>query len=82
MEDARMAWQLDPAVRDAMPHEWMKTAWDRYAATRTLGASLEDRYAPWDIEQIKSGKVVGWRGELEKAAAAAWEKWEKFQTLT
>ena len=80
-EDARMAWQLDQAVRDAMPHEWMKTAYVRWAATRKLGTSLEDRYAPWDIKQIKSGKVVGWRGELEKQAAKAGDAWEKFQTV-
>jgi hypothetical protein len=57
VEDVRMAWQLDPAVREAMPHEWMKVAYDRWAETRKLGDSLEDRYAPWDIKQIKSGKV-------------------------
>ncbi len=81
VEDARMAWQLDPTVREALPHEWMKKAWDRWAVTRILGDSLEDRYAPWDIKQIKSGKVLGWRGELEKKAAEAGESWEKFQTL-
>lgn len=74
LEDARMAWTLDPAVRDALPHEWMKTAYDRYAATRKLGETLEDRYAPWDIRQIKTGQVLGWRGELEKKAAAAGEQ--------
>ena len=76
-----MAWQLDPAVREALPHEWMKTAYDRWAVNRKLGGSLEDRYAPWDIQQIKSGKVVGWRGELEKQAAKAGESWEKFQKV-
>jgi len=81
VEDARMAWQLDRAVRDAMPHDWMKVAYDRYAETRKLGDSLEDRYAPWDIKQIKSGNVVGWRGDLEKAAAEAGDRWENFQTI-
>lgn len=79
--DARHAWQLDPAVREAMPHEWMKTAWDRWAERLKLGDTLEDRYGGWDIQQIKSGKVVGWRGELERQAAAAREKWEAFQTI-
>jgi hypothetical protein len=69
--DSRHAWQLDPAVREAMPHEWMKVAWDRWAATQKLGDTLEDRYAGFDIQQIKSGKVVGWATELEKEAAAA-----------
>ncbi|MDA0709049.1 MAG: hypothetical protein O3B73_02425 [bacterium] len=81
VEDARMAWQLDPAVREALPFAWMKTAYDRWSVTRKLGDALEDRYAPWDIRQIKSGKVVGWRGELEKQAAKAGDAWEKFQKV-
>ena len=52
--DARHAWQLDPAVREAMPHDWMKVAWDRWAETKKLGETLEDRYAGWDIEKIKA----------------------------
>ncbi|MDA1191630.1 MAG: hypothetical protein O3A46_08110 [Candidatus Poribacteria bacterium] len=80
--DARHAWQLDPAVREALPHEWMKTAWDRWAETQKLGDTLEDRYAPFDINQIKSGKVVGWRTELEKQAAAAGAAWERGQTVS
>ena len=62
--DARTAWQLDPAVREAMPHEWMKTAWDRWAATTKLGDTPEDRYAAWDIKHIKAGNVLGWRSSL------------------
>ena len=80
LTDARHAWQPDPAVRDALPHEWMKVAWDRWAETQKLGNSLEDRYAPWDIGQIKAGKVLGRRGELERQAAAAGDAWEAFQT--
>jgi hypothetical protein len=52
----------------------MKTAWDRWAARHKLGDTLEDRYAGFDIQQIKSGKVVGWRTELERQAAAAGDK--------
>jgi hypothetical protein len=80
--DARSAWQLDPAVREALPHEWMKTAWDRWAVTQKLGDTLEDRYAGFDIARIKAGEVAGWRSELERRAAAAGEKWEAFQTLS
>jgi hypothetical protein len=69
VSDARFAWQLDPEVRAALPHEWMKIAWDRWAESLKLGETLEDRYAPWDIQRIKAGEVVGWRGELEKEAA-------------
>ena len=79
--DARHAWQLDPAVRDALSHEWMKTAWDRWAEKQKLGDTLEDRYAKFDIERIKDGEVAGWRGELERQAADAGEAWEPFQTL-
>ena len=69
--DVRNAWQLDPAVREALPHEWMKTAWDRWAETQKLGETLEDRYSGFDLEQIKAGHVIGWRGELERQAAVA-----------
>ena len=78
--DARSAWQLDPAVREALPHEWMKTAWDRWAETQKLGDTLEDRYAGFDISRNKSGEVVGWRSELERQAAAAGEAWKPFET--
>ena len=79
--DARSAWQLDPDVRAALPHDWMKTAWDRWAEAQRLGDTLEDRYTPYDIERIKAGEVVGWRGELERQAAAAGEAWEPAQTV-
>ena len=79
--DARNAWQLDPAVREALPHEWMKTAWDRWAETQRLGDTLEDRYAGFDVARIKAGEVAGWRTELERQAAAAGGAWEPFQTV-
>jgi len=55
--DVRHAWQLSPAVRSALPHEWMKTAWDRWAETQKLGDTLEDRYSGFDIRHIKAGEV-------------------------
>ncbi len=79
--DARSAWQLDPAVREALPHGWMQTAWDRWEERHKLGDTLEDRYAGFDVRQIKSGKVAGWRTELERQAAAAGDAWEAFQTV-
>ncbi len=79
--DARHAWQLDPSVREALPHKWMKTTWDRWAEKQKLGETLEDRYTEFDIERIKGGELVGWRGELERQAVEAGEKWEPFQTL-
>ncbi len=80
--DARHAWQLDPAVREALPHEWMKTAWDRWAQTQKLGDTLEDRYPSFDIERIKAGEAIGWRSELERQAAAAGEDWQPHQTVS
>ena len=71
MADVRHAWQLDPVVREVLPHKWMQTAWDRWAATQKLGDTLEDRYTGFDINHIKSGMVLGWRGELEEKAAAS-----------
>jgi hypothetical protein len=79
--DVRSAWQLDPAVREALPHEWMKTAWDRWAAAQKLGDTLEDRYPAFDIARIKAGEVAGWRSELERRAAAAGDAWKPFQKL-
>ena len=79
--DARDAWQLDPAVREALLHEWMKIAWNRWAETQKLGDSLEYRYAGFDIKRIKVGQVVGWSGELERQAAAADDAWKLFQTV-
>ncbi|MGY8826468.1 MAG: hypothetical protein ACKVJG_21500 [Candidatus Latescibacterota bacterium] len=76
--DVRSAWQLDPAVREALPHEWMKTAWDRWAAAQKLGDTLEDRYPAFDIARIKAGEVAGGRSELERRAAAAGGAWKPF----
>ena len=59
----------------------MKVAWDRWAATQKLGPALEDRYPGYDIDKIKAGEVVGWRGDLEKTAAATGDDWKPFQTL-
>ena len=80
--DVREAWQLDPTVREALPHEWMKTTWDRWAEPLKLGLTIEDRYTAFDIGRIKAGEVVGWRGELERQASQAGEAWEPFQTVS
>ena len=59
-------------MREALPYEWMKTTWERWAETVKLGDTLEDRYTPFDINNIKAGNVLGWRGELERQAASGW----------
>ena len=79
--DARDAWQLDPAVREALPYSWMKTTWDRWAEGLVLGDTLEDRYAEYDIDRIKAGEIVGWCSELEQQAALAGKSWEPYQTV-
>ena len=33
------------------------------------------------FNKIKAGEVVSWRGDLERAAAAAGDDWKPFQTL-
>ena len=78
---SKTAWNLDPAVREALAHPWMKEAWDRATSQYRLGGTLEERYHPFDIERIKGGAVVGWRSELEKRAAAAGERWGPSMTL-
>ncbi|MEE3234285.1 MAG: hypothetical protein VX294_08980 [Candidatus Latescibacterota bacterium] len=80
--DARHAWQLDPEVRESLPHSWMQSAWDRWAETQKLGDTLEDRYAPFDISRIKSGQAMGWNSPLEKRAAQLGEEWAPRQTLS
>ena len=80
--DARSAWQLDPAVREALPHAWMQTAWDRWEETQKLGDTLEDRYAGFDVERIKNGVFAGWRSELERQASESGGNWERFQKVS
>ena len=38
--DARNAWQLDPAIRDALPHRFMQTAWTGGQKPRNSEARL------------------------------------------
>ena len=48
---------------------------DRWAATQASD-TLEDRYTPFDIRQIKSGVFAGWRTKLERQAAELGESWK------
>ena len=56
---------LCPALREALPHAWMKEAYDRWAATVTLGTNDEDVLAGWVIETLKQ------RREAEEEEADA-----------
>ena len=80
MADARVAWQLDPVMREALPYEWMKVTWDRWAESRKLGETLKSRYSGYDIGRTKAGEVLGWRDELERMAVATGESWKPHQT--
>ena len=51
--DVRHYWQLDPAVREALPTEWMKTAYDRWKAKNHAGTDEQDISAGWVIETQK-----------------------------
>ena len=51
--DVRHAWQFDPAVREALPTEWMKTAYDRWKAKNHAGTDEQDISAGWVIETQK-----------------------------
>ena len=79
--DVRSAWSLDPAIRDSLPYEWQKLAWDRHAAALRIGDTLEDRYPAFDIAKIKAGLVRGWDTELEARAAQAGDRWQPYMTL-
>ena len=74
----RGAWQLDPAVREALPR-LDEDRWDRWAETQRLGDTLEDRYAGFDINgRIKSGEVEKLAQRAERQASAAGEAWKRF----
>ena len=63
-----------------LPYSWPDREHAYAAYDGKLGDALEDRYAGFDIGLIKAGRVVGWRGELERQAAAAGEAWKPSQT--
>jgi hypothetical protein len=48
--DVRGYWQLDPAVREALPTEWMQLAYDRWRVKNHAGEEASDRKAGWVIE--------------------------------
>ena len=41
--DARWVWKLSPEVREGLPEEWMRQAWDRFAARNRVGGRTIDR---------------------------------------
>ena len=52
VEDVRRAWTHDPAVRDALPTDWMKRAYDRWKPCFRLGSKPTDLLAGWVIESM------------------------------
>lgn len=51
--DVRSYWQLDPALREALPAQWMKDSYDRWRVKQRSGERDEDRLATWVIETLK-----------------------------
>lgn len=47
VEDVRRAWTHDPAIREALPTEWMKDAYDRWKKCFRLGTEETDLHADW-----------------------------------
>ena len=64
--DVRHYWQLDPAVREALPTEWMKLAYDRWRSKNHAGEEEADIKAGWVIETQKLAQEAA--AEAETAA--------------
>ena len=50
--DARSLWMLDPRVREALPHSWMRLGYDRWRATVRDGGRLVDRMNANELELL------------------------------
>ena len=50
--DPRLVWKLNPAVRESLPTEWMKVAWDRWLMTQpTRYEELLDE-GTWQVREV------------------------------
>lgn len=50
--DPRLVWKLNPEVRESLPTEWMRTAWDRWILTQptTYEELLEE--GTWETREV------------------------------
>lgn len=51
--DVRNFWQLDPAVRESLPTEWIKKYYDKWKSKNHAGKDVQDVKAGWVIETEK-----------------------------
>ena len=51
--DVRNFWQLDPAVRESLPTEWIKKSYDKWKSKNHAGKDVQDVKAGWAIETEK-----------------------------
>lgn len=86
--DRTMLWKLDPAVREALPTEWMKTSWDRWLLTqnttseRFMGPNpnFKEKVGEQKLQGLGKGSMIDGVGdgvsteELLEAQAAAAER--------
>ena len=81
-----MVWKLNPAVRDALPTEWMRTAWDRWLLTQNTTAdrwmgpnpNFKEKEGGRKLKGVGKGSMIEGVGDgvsteelLEAKAAAA-----------
>ena len=59
---------MTPAVREALPTQWMRDAYDRWRGTVKLGMDEQDQRAGWVIETLRQ------RREAEATLEAEAEK--------
>ena len=57
VEDVRRVWTHDPAVREALPKEWMKDAYDRWRKCYKLGTEETDLHASWVLATLKERAI-------------------------
>ena len=53
--DQRLVWKLNPEVRESLPTEWMKVAWDRWASTQKTTYEELVEEGTWKVRE-KTGE--------------------------
>ena len=57
IEDVRRVWTHDPAIRENLPTQWMKDAYDRWKKCFRLGKEETDLYADWILATRRENAV-------------------------
>ena len=61
--DARSLWLLSPAVREALPHDWMRVALDRWRCPVWDGGRIVDRLNANELELLSDEEKAEARQE-------------------